>query len=80
MRRMVVTMMMLDQNLVVLHNVLLPTKWNMAKLVLGVDLANSVTAFHLGSNYIKRLAVRCMSSFYRILRHMSIVSSFPREV
>ena len=77
MRRMVVTTMMLDQNLVVLHNVLLSPKWDMAKLVLWIDLANSVAAFNLGSDYIKRLTFCCMSSLHSILGHMPIGSWLP---
>ena len=68
---------MLDQNFVVLHNVLFPSKWYMAKLVLGIDLATSIDAFNLGSYHVKRLAICGMSSLHSILGHMSIGSSLP---
>ena len=68
---------MLDQNFVVLHNVLLPPEWNMAKLVLGIYLATSVPALNLGSNDIKRLTICGMSSLHSILGHMPIGSFLP---
>ena len=69
--------MMLDQNLVVLHNVLFSPIWDVAKLVLGIDLANSVAAFHLGSDDIKRLPICRLSSLHSILGNVPTCSSFP---
>ena len=68
---------MLDQNFVMLHHVLLSSKWNMAKLVLGIDLATSVNTFDLGSYDVKRLPICGISSLHSILGHMSIGSSLP---
>merc|ERR1719376_23675 len=79
MMRWMVVMTMLDQNFVVLNSVLLPSIRDVAKLVLRIDLANSVIAFHLGSNNIKRLAIRCLSSLDSILGQIPIGSWLPGE-
>jgi len=70
----------LDQNLIVLHYVLLPPIWHVAELVLGVDLADHIATLNLGSDHKQGLARGGLPSLNSILGHMSICSLFPHQV